>query len=67
MKNIYKVYTFESDGKIRESAGKFSSRENAKKAIRKYYRIVEHGETKILAWKIVNTQTNEIVEQNGRM
>lgn len=67
MKNVYQVYLRNSDGTISHSAGKFASRENAKKAIKKYYRIAEHGERKILAWKIVNTQTGETVEQSGRM
>lgn len=67
MKNVYQVFTRESDGQIRHSAGKFASRENAKKAIKKYYRIAEHGEYKILAWKIVNTATGETVEQSGKM
>ena len=67
MKNVYKVFTRESDGKIHQSAGKFSSWENAKKALRKYYKIYEGTEMKILAWQIVNTQTGAIVEQSGRM
>lgn len=67
MKNKYKVYLRESDGNIRQSAGKFSNIENAKKAIKKYYKISEHGETKILAWKIVDTETSETVEQKGMM
>lgn len=67
MKNIYKVYMRDDGGAISESAGKFASRENAKKAIKKYYRIAERGARKILAWKIVNTLTGEVVEQSGRM
>lgn len=67
MKLKYKVFMRVSDGRIRQSAGAFSSRENAKKAIKKYYKIADRGENKILAWKIVNLETNETVEQSGRM
>ena len=66
MKNVFKIYTHESDGKTRHSAGKFASIENARKAIKKYYRIAEHGEIKILAWEIVNTETGETVEQSNK-
>lgn len=67
MKLKYKVFTRESDGKIRHSAGNFASRENAKKAIKKYYAIAAHGNYKIEAWKIVDLETGETVEQSGRM
>jgi hypothetical protein len=54
-----------SDGKIHQSAGAFASRENAKKAIKKYYQLAKTY--KIEAWKIVDLRTGSVVEQSGRM
>lgn len=66
MKNVYKFYVKKEDGRIYESAGKFASRESAKKKINGYYKLLTDGE-KILAWKIVNALTGETIEQSGIM
>ena len=67
MKNIYKIYTKENNGRQGESAGKFASVGNAKKALKKYSRIFAHGGSEIVAWQIQDTQTGEIVEHYGIM
>lgn len=67
MKLKYKVFMRDNDGRFGHSAGAFASRENAKKAIKKYYAQRKHSNTTIEAWKIVNLETGEMVEQSGRM
>lgn len=64
MTQKYEVITRTESGKINRSAGKFKTYENAKRALRKYYKI--YTIDKIVAYKIVNHETCEIVEQSGR-
>lgn len=70
MTQKYQIRTLSESGRRGVSAGNFKTYENAKKALRKYYKIdasQNNTNGKIVAYQIVNLETGVIVEQSGRM
>lgn len=60
----YEIQLLLGNGLRTKSAGRYKTYENAKKTLKKLYKVVPQG---INAYRIVNTDTGIIVEQSGRM